>query len=85
MNWASEKSLSVNLKKCKALVIPSSSDCDPVLVHGVEPVKKIKLLGVTFDSKLSWKEHVNSIVSSTSTVNLFFFFVYFVTILTDLI
>ncbi|MEL7308336.1 MAG: reverse transcriptase family protein [Pseudomonadota bacterium] len=66
LSWVSDTSLTVNLKKCKSLVISSSLNCNPVFLHNVLPVEKIKLLGVIFNDKLSWKDHIDSVVASTS-------------------
>ncbi|MEL7309251.1 MAG: reverse transcriptase family protein, partial [Pseudomonadota bacterium] len=66
LHWVSDTSLTVNLRKCKSLAIFSSSYCNPISVVDVQSVDTVKLLGVSFNNKLSWKEHVNSVISSTS-------------------
>ena len=66
LHWMFDTSLTVILRKCKSLVISSSLNCYPVFLQDVQIVDKLKLLGVTLDNKLSWKEHTNSVISSTS-------------------
>ena len=66
IQWTSATSLTVNIDKCKSLVISSALNCIPINVDGVGFIDKLKILGVYFNNKLSWKDHINSVVSSAS-------------------
>ena len=59
-------------KKCKVLRITNKRK--PIIsqysIHNekLETVEKLKYLSVTITEKLSWKDHVNSIVAKATTI-----------------
>ena len=62
--------MSLNVKKCKLMTITrSKSPPRPLYTIGsdtLEIVNNYKCLGVTITSDLSWKQHINNIVSKTT-------------------
>ena len=71
-NWFAENKLSLNIKKTKYMLFDKSRSrnrdfevyiCNKVL----ERVKSKKFLGITFDEKLAWKEHINVIISKLNS------------------
>jgi hypothetical protein len=67
-NWSSENSMLLNAKKTKTMTITLRKDppkVNPVVIEDtvLDEVDSFKLLGVTVDSKLSFKPHVESVVS----------------------
>lgn len=64
-NWMDVNKLSLNLSKTKAMVFGNQNVNHelPIVVNGVE-IKKVTettFLGITIDSKLSWKTHIRNI------------------------
>ncbi|CAB3977035.1 RNA-directed DNA polymerase from transposon X-element [Paramuricea clavata] len=63
--------LQLNCRKCKELPITFSRSRNlpsPVNVEGstIIPVSKVKLLGVTINSTLTWNDHIEEIVKKAS-------------------
>jgi hypothetical protein len=66
VTWSGEVGLKLNIKKCKALVIPKSPACSGIQLHDVQFVNKITLLGVTFNASCTWTDQVDKIVKTAS-------------------
>jgi hypothetical protein len=66
LHWCKEMSLPLNISKCRSLLISFSSNCVSVQLDNVSNVNRLKLLGVTFNSKCSWNDHVDNIVLHAS-------------------
>ena len=64
--WSTDVGLSLNIKKCKSLLIPSSRNCNSVKLSGVTEVDSLKLLGVWINWNLTWTKHIDNVVSTTS-------------------
>ena len=70
-NWASEQELHFSSKKTE--IVPSThkqnSDLDSLSMNGLklELSKEAKLLGVTLDSKITWKPHITRITWKATT------------------
>ena len=64
--WAAENSLTLNLSKCKCLSVPKAKNVLNINIPGVESVAELKILGVVFNSHLSWSSHVSYIAKSAS-------------------
>ena len=64
--WAGEKSFLLNVKKCKTMIIPRTMDCSHVVLDQIPVVKELKLLGVNFNCKGSWTQHIDKIVTRAS-------------------
>ena len=66
LKWCNEVDLRVNVNKCKSITFRKRSDCCPVYLPHIENVKSLKLLGVIFEEKLSWKPHFDHVILSAS-------------------
>ena len=64
--WSISVGLKLNEKKCKALVVPRSKTCQGVHLSNVQIVDQMPLLGVTFNAKWTWSDHVDKVVRSAS-------------------
>ena len=74
MNWCDKNYLCLNVSKTKEMCIDfrKNQRCPiPVYIKGeaVEGVDTYKYLGVFFDSKLSWKENINSVLKKSELEN----------------
>ena len=74
MNWCDKNYLRLNVSKTKEMCIDfrKNQRCPkPVYIKGeaVEKVDTYKYLGVVFDSKLSWKENINSVLKKSELEN----------------
>lgn len=74
-NWSTESKLSFNASKCKVMHIGSNNDCARYTMQDidgnyvkVEPVASEKDLGVIFDSRLTFEEHITEIASKAHRV-----------------
>ena len=65
-NWATENGLNLNLSKCKSLLMSSSKDCEPVQLHNVSCVSSLRILGVTFNKKCTWSDHIDYVLRVSS-------------------
>ena len=59
---SSEVNLLLNINKSKLLFIPKSAICPRVSIPGVQSVESLQLLGVTFNSSLSWDDHFYNVL-----------------------
>jgi hypothetical protein len=66
VSWSIEVGLQLNVGKCKTLVIPRSTKCSSIHIPGIQTVKQITLLGVVFNDKWTWKEHIDKVVKVSS-------------------
>ena len=64
--WSKENSFLLNVKKCKTMVIPRTTDCAPVHLKDIPYVKELRLLGVMFNTKGTWTHHIDNIVKRAS-------------------
>ena len=76
LDWATNNDMVVNFIKTKEMIMgpPSQTANIPLLqapTGYIERVDSVKLLGVYLDAKLSWKSHVEAIVSK-ATQRLYF-------------
>ena len=74
VNWCDKNYLCLNVSKTKEMCIDfrKNQRCPkPVYIKGeaVERVDTYKYLGVVFDSKLSWKENINSVLKKSELEN----------------
>ena len=65
--WAAEWQLCINIRKCSALTVHSSLSASnrSYFINGevLQYVDPVTDLGVLIDGRLSYKNHINSIVS----------------------
>ena len=73
MDWCHNSGMKPNPKKCKDMLIyfggKFSREDVPVLLVGGEPIERVetfKLLGVIFNAKLTWDNHVSYILQKVS-------------------
>ena len=70
-DWLAENKLSLNVKKTKFMVFDKSRNSTNVDIRisndKLKRVKSQKILGVIFDEKLTWKDHINSIISKLNS------------------
>ena len=72
MNWCDKNDLYLNVSKMKEMCIDFRKNlrcCKPVYIKGeaVEGVDTYKCIGVVFDSKLNWKENINSVLKKVNS------------------
>ena len=72
VNWCDKNYLYLNVSKTKKMCIDfrKNQRCPkPVYIKGeaVERVDTYKYLGVVFDSKLNWKENINSVLKKVNS------------------
>lgn len=69
-NWCIKNKLELNVKKCKVVTYTKRRTFEPFLYRindcTISRDTKIKDLGVWFDQELSFAEHINTIISSSS-------------------
>ena len=65
--WAKVNNLTLNASKSVEIVFQDSRKrhraAPPPVMHGVERVHSLKILGITFTDKLSVKEHLDDVIS----------------------
>ena len=70
-NWASEQELLFSSKKTEIVQVThkQNPDLGSLLLNGskIKVSKKATLLGVTLDSKLTWKPHITRIIRKATT------------------
>ena len=71
-SWLAENKLSLNIIKTKYMVFNLSKKDRPnieirINENILEKVKTQKFLGVLFDEKMSWKDHINSVISKLNS------------------
>ena len=66
MKWSKEYGLPLNARKCKTLLIPRVDDCQFLPLPGVEHVPKLSILGVTFNSRCTWSDHIEGVARTAS-------------------
>ena len=70
-NWASEQELQFSRKKTEIILFTHkrNPDLDSLSMNGskLKLSKEARLLGVTLDSKLTWKPHINPITRKATT------------------
>lgn len=66
VNWSREIGLPLNTKKCKTMLIPRARDCQIVSLPEVQNVQTLTILGVTFNSRCSWSDHVERVARNAS-------------------
>lgn len=65
-NWSSRFGLPLNSKKCKCLAIPRSTNFECVTLEGVSLVHKLTILGVTFNERCTWSDHMQEVAKRAS-------------------
>lgn len=71
-DWLAENKLSLNVKKTKCMIFEmsrSKKSENIICINDkcIEEVKSKKFLGVIFDEKLTWKEHIKYIISKLNS------------------
>lgn len=67
IQWSKSMDLNINLTKCKCLTITKRRSGSPVInIPGVQTVDSVCILGVYFNSKATWSDHVDHIVRNAS-------------------
>ena len=71
MNWCAKNYLYLNVSKTKEMCVDfrKNQRCSkPVYIKGdaVERVQTYKYFGVVFDSKLNWKQNINSVLKKVN-------------------
>ena len=67
LDWSERMHLTINSRKCKAIIVKKSMHCEDIDLPGVSLVSSLKILGVTFDScAASWSLHFDSVIKSAS-------------------
>ena len=63
--WADPNNLKLNTSKTKELIIhrPKATHLDPTTLAGVERVNLLTILGIVFQSDMSFREHVKQVVT----------------------
>jgi len=68
--WAKVNNLTLNASKSVEIVFQDSRKrhraATPPVMHGIERVHSLKILGITFTDKLSVKEHLDDVISSSA-------------------
>jgi len=68
--WAKVNNLTLNASKSVEIVFQDSRKwhcaAPPPVMHGIECVHLLKILGITFTDKLSVKEHLDDVISSSA-------------------
>lgn len=68
--WAVQNKLAFNIAKCKFLVVEVDYQKRPPLIKmynkSIQNVKELKILGITFDTKLSFLTHLKIIQAKTN-------------------
>ena len=72
VNWCDKNDLYLNVSKMKEMCIDFKKNqrcCKPVYIKGeaMEGVDTYKCVGVVFDSKLNWKENINSVLKKVNS------------------
>lgn len=67
--WASENNMSINLEKCQQMFVTYHKNFDvaPHLLDDVQLCDCIRILGVSFDRKLTWETHTNLMCKKASS------------------
>ena len=65
-SWAAQCNLKLNQAKTAEIVFTRKGQKPPILNPGVTRSDSIKILGVTFDSRLNFSEHLDSVVTKCS-------------------
>ena len=65
-NWSVRFDLPLNEKKCKSLGIPRSRSFKFVTLPNVTQVQELMLLGVTFNERCTWTNHIESVTKKAS-------------------
>jgi hypothetical protein len=72
LEWVKRRKLPINMSKSKEIVLcKSRSRClvsPPALIRNIEQIKEVKLVGVWFNSRLSFSAHAH-VDNVLSTVN----------------
>ena len=66
IEWSNFMGLSMNISKCKSLIVKKSDLCDDIMLPGVASVKSLTILGVCFNNKCNWSSNVDKLVQLTS-------------------
>jgi hypothetical protein len=64
IDWSLQHGLTINVSKSKSLLFKKSHDCTPIILDGVENVRKVRILGVMINDRLSWDSHVDNVLSN---------------------
>ena len=71
-DWLAENKLSLNVKKTNYILFDLSRKktiLNDISINNenINRVRTQKFLGVIFDDKLSWKEHINSVITKLNS------------------
>ena len=68
--WMESNKLAINRDKCKAIGFGATNETTEIKIYdfNIEFVDQIKYLGVYIDSKLSFKSHIEKIVSRMNSL-----------------
>ena len=67
-NWSKENGLSLNLSKCKSILMSRCNDCVPFHLNYmyVSLISNLKIIGVTFNDKCTWSDHFDNVLRASS-------------------
>ena len=71
VDWGSRWGFKISIEKTKYVVFGNKkTECQGLFMYGqaIERVKEFKFLGVHFDERLTWKKHIDSIITKCEKV-----------------
>lgn len=67
VDWSQEMDLQINLSKCKSLtILKRHSNSFAINIPGIQRVESLNILGVHFNSRATWADHIDHIVKNSS-------------------
>jgi len=70
VDWLKKSGLKVNLSKTELIIFNNNSTIEiPVDGEIIKSKNSMKVLGVIFDKKLNWSDHINYAINKTKAIN----------------